>query len=131
MLMHWLRRLIGDRALGFSLVGRVWQTISGPITIALIIVTLSPAQQGVYYALVSIVGLQAFVELGLLNVLISYAGQESSRILPLLGRSAYLDPFVLRALGLVREQPELVADALAGFEALGLGWHAEQTRAHL
>ncbi len=85
--MHGLRRLIGDRALGFSLVGRVWQTISGPITIALIIVTLSPAQQGVYYALVSIVGLQAFVELGLLNVLISYAGQESSRILPLLGRS--------------------------------------------
>lgn len=85
--MHWLRRLIGDRALGFSLVGRVWQTISGPITIALIIATLSPAQQGVYYALVSIVGLQAFVELGLLNVLISYAGQESSRILQLLGRS--------------------------------------------
>ncbi len=85
--MPWLRRLIGDRALGFSLVGRVWQTISGPITIALIIATLSPAQQGVYYALISIVGLQAFVELGLLNVLISYAGQESSRILHLIGRS--------------------------------------------
>ncbi len=80
--MHLFRRLVGDRALGYSLVGRVWQTISGPITIALIIISLSPAEQGVYYALVSIVGLQAFVELGLLNVLISYVGQESSRLLP-------------------------------------------------
>jgi DNA-binding SARP family transcriptional activator len=50
---------------------------------------------------------------------------------PLLGRSRYLDPFVLRGLGIVRKDETVLADALARFEALGLGWHAEQTRALL
>jgi hypothetical protein len=53
------------------------------------------------------------------------------QVAPLLGRSAYVDPFVLRALGLVREDPEALADALGRFDALGLGWHAERTRALL
>jgi DNA-binding SARP family transcriptional activator len=41
----------------------------------------------------------------------------------------YLEPFRLRALGLVREDEELLEEALRQFEALGLDWHAEQTRA--
>ena len=53
------------------------------------------------------------------------------RVAPLLGRSAYLDPFVLRSLGLVREDERAVADALGRFEALGLAWHAQQTQALL
>jgi hypothetical protein len=51
------------------------------------------------------------------------------RAAPLLGRSVYLDPFVLRALGLAREDEAGLAEALARFSALGLTWHAEQTRA--
>ena len=43
--------------------------------------------------------------------------------------NTYLAPFALRTLGVVREDPELVARALAGFEELGLAWHAERTRA--
>jgi DNA-binding SARP family transcriptional activator len=43
----------------------------------------------------------------------------------------YLEPFRLRALGLVREDEELLGAALREFEALGLAWHAEQTRAVL
>ncbi len=43
----------------------------------------------------------------------------------------YLEPFRLRALGLVREDETLLAEALRQFEALGLTWHAEQTRAVL
>ncbi len=43
----------------------------------------------------------------------------------------YLEPFRLRALGLVREDETLLAEALRQFEALGLAWHAEQTRAVL
>jgi tetratricopeptide (TPR) repeat protein len=46
----------------------------------------------------------------------------------LLQPGTYLEPFVLRALGLVREDEELVERALARFEALGLDWHAEETR---
>jgi len=42
---------------------------------------------------------------------------------------AYLEPFALRALGTVREDEELLERADAAFRALGLGWHAGQTRA--
>jgi DNA-binding SARP family transcriptional activator len=48
---------------------------------------------------------------------------------PHLRPNTYLEPFALRALGIVREDPKLLTQALAGFEALGLDWHAGQTRA--
>jgi hypothetical protein len=43
----------------------------------------------------------------------------------------YLEPFALRALGIVRGQVGLIEQALARFEALGLGSHAGETRALL
>ena len=46
----------------------------------------------------------------------------------LLQPGTYLEPFVLRALGLVREDERLVEQALERFEALGLDWHAAETR---
>jgi class 3 adenylate cyclase/tetratricopeptide (TPR) repeat protein len=45
--------------------------------------------------------------------------------------NTYLEPFALRALGLVREEKQLVTQALGRFEALGLDWHAAETRALL
>ena len=70
-----LGRLIQlDRTLLFALASRVWQSASGPITVALILRHLSPGQQGIWYTLWTIVGVQAFFELGLLNVLVSQAG---------------------------------------------------------
>ena len=45
-------------------------------------------------------------------------------------RGTYLEPFILRARGLVSEDEALLASAAAGFDALGLHWHAERTRAH-
>jgi class 3 adenylate cyclase len=44
-----------------------------------------------------------------------------------LGRSVYLEPFALRALGLVREDGELVKRAAEQFMALGMPWHASET----
>lgn len=44
---------------------------------------------------------------------------------------AYLEPFALRALGVVREDEDLIRKALERFEAMGLAWHVEQTRALL
>jgi hypothetical protein len=41
----------------------------------------------------------------------------------------YVEPFALRALGLVREEPDLMERAIERFELLGLGWRAEETRA--
>jgi class 3 adenylate cyclase len=43
----------------------------------------------------------------------------------------YLQPFGLRALGQLRGERLLVERALARFEAMGLDWHAERTRALL
>jgi hypothetical protein len=40
----------------------------------------------------------------------------------------YLEPFALRALGLVREDAALVERAALRFEAMALPWHAGQTR---
>ena len=50
---------------------------------------------------------------------------------PLVGKSPFIDPFVLRALGLVRDDTRTIEQALERFEALGLEWHAAQTRALL
>jgi class 3 adenylate cyclase len=40
----------------------------------------------------------------------------------------YLEPFALRALGLVHEDDDLLQQALQRFDALGLDWYAEETR---
>jgi class 3 adenylate cyclase len=44
-------------------------------------------------------------------------------------RGTYLEPFALRALGIAREDEELIAQAHERFAALGLEWHAAQTEA--
>jgi hypothetical protein len=49
--------------------------------------------------------------------------------LPLLRPATYAEPFALRALGLVRDDEEFLAKAVARFEAMGLRWHAGETRA--
>ncbi len=73
-------RLQLDRALAFALGTRCWQAISGPITIVLLIRSLNLSEQGVYYAMVGIIGIQAYFELGLLNVLVSHSGHEAAAL---------------------------------------------------
>jgi class 3 adenylate cyclase/tetratricopeptide (TPR) repeat protein len=43
----------------------------------------------------------------------------------------YLEPFALRALGRVQRDAELIGRAAELFDAMGLDWHAAQTRAYL
>jgi hypothetical protein len=50
---------------------------------------------------------------------------------PFLQGNTYLEPFALRALGIVREDANLIERAAGRFEALGLDWHAARTRALL
>jgi class 3 adenylate cyclase/tetratricopeptide (TPR) repeat protein len=47
----------------------------------------------------------------------------------LLRPDTYVEPFALRALGFAREDQGLVERAIGRFEAMGLEWHAAQTRA--
>jgi len=46
----------------------------------------------------------------------------------LLKPRTYLEPFVLRALGFGRKDDGLIGQAIQRFEAMGLDWHAAQTR---
>jgi hypothetical protein len=46
----------------------------------------------------------------------------------LLETGTYLEPFAMRALGVVRDDEPLVERAAARFEAMGLTWHAAQSR---
>jgi hypothetical protein len=46
---------------------------------------------------------------------------------PFMGSTTSIEPFALRALGIVREDEDLLARANEGFGALKLDWHARQT----
>ena len=67
-------------ALAYALLTRLWQAASGPITILLLIRSLDLSEQGVYYGIIGIVGIQAYFELGLLNVLVSQSGHETAAL---------------------------------------------------
>ncbi len=47
----------------------------------------------------------------------------------LLEPGTYLEPFALRTLGAARSDRALTEQAIERFQAMGLGWHAERTRA--
>ena len=68
-----------DRTLGYALASRIWQSGAGLVT-AWFLVHLTLPEMGVYYTLVQIVGIQAWFELGLLNVLVSYSGHAMASV---------------------------------------------------
>jgi class 3 adenylate cyclase len=47
----------------------------------------------------------------------------------LLHHNTYLEPFALRALGIVHEDDTLIQRAVERFQEIGLAWHAQQARA--
>jgi hypothetical protein len=47
---------------------------------------------------------------------------------PLLRPGTYPEPFALRALGSAREDAGLISQAIERFQAMGLEWHAQETR---
>jgi hypothetical protein len=68
--------------------------------------------------------LDALVALGRLE-------EAEEQAIPLLRPGTYLEPFALRTLGFVRRDADLIAQAAERFGALGLSWHAAQTRDQL
>jgi class 3 adenylate cyclase len=68
--------------------------------------------------------MDALIALGRLE----QAEEEATRLVQ---PGTYLEPFALRTLGFVRRDPDLIAQAAERFEALGLNWHAAQTRDRL
>lgn len=80
MLRQLRDRLQLDETLFFALASRVWHAFSGPITIVLLIGSLNLSEQGVFYALIGIISIQTYFELGLLNVLISQSSHETAAL---------------------------------------------------
>ena len=65
-----------DGAVGFAILARLWQLLTGPVTQLLLVWSFSKATQDYYYAFSSLPGMQIFVELSLHVVLISVSSHE-------------------------------------------------------
>src|SRR5215467_1686384 len=78
---HWIRHVLGvDRAIGFTVLARIWASGAGLVTVVLIARFLSPAEQGYYYTFGSLVALQIVFELGFSFVILQLASHERARL---------------------------------------------------
>lgn len=71
-----LIRFQTDRAVLYILMTRVWQIVSGPLSLLLIARHLSPETQGFHYTFYSLLGLQTFIELALHLVIVNVTSHE-------------------------------------------------------
>jgi hypothetical protein len=71
-----MRRTGIDRAVGFTVLGRGWNALSGLVTLLLMARCLSPVQQGYYVTFGSVLAMAVFFELGISLVLIQFASHE-------------------------------------------------------
>jgi hypothetical protein len=69
-----------DKTLLWGLSSKILTAVSGPVTAALIAYYFSPELQGYHYTFLSLTALQIFVELGLTNILISFASHEWAKL---------------------------------------------------
>ncbi len=75
-----VRALGVDRAIAYTLLGRGWSVIAGPVTLLLIVRYLRPEEQGFYYTFYSVIALNIFFELGLTYVLVQFASHEKAHL---------------------------------------------------
>lgn len=69
-----------DRAIVITLINRGWGLLAGPVSMVLIIAQLNPVEQGFYFTMGSMLGLQVLFELGLSFVVL----QTVSHMMPAL-----------------------------------------------
>src|ERR1039457_7148048 len=80
-LVQTILRMFGiDRAIAYTLIGRGWGVLSGPLTIVMIAQFLRPEEQGFYYTFGSVIALNIFFELGLTYVLLQFASHEKAHL---------------------------------------------------
>jgi len=76
VLVKFLRGVGLDRAVGYGVLTRAWGVLAGPVSILIIASRFSKDQQGYYYTINSLLGLQIFFELGLTGVIATFASHE-------------------------------------------------------
>jgi O-antigen/teichoic acid export membrane protein len=64
------------RDLFFTLLNQLWRLISGPVTMLLIPLFLSPEQQGYWYLFGSLSALGIFADLGFSNIILQFSAHE-------------------------------------------------------
>lgn len=97
--MHRIKVLLGiDKAIFFTLFGRVWSVAAGLVTIFMVTHFLTPELQGYYYTFNSLIALQIFVELGLTYVLIQFSSHEMANLKWQEDRTVLGDPQAKRRL---------------------------------
>ncbi len=69
-----------DFHIGFTLLLRCWSIFSGAVTTLLITRYFPPADQGYYYTIMSVLGVQVFFELGLNQVVLNLVSHESASL---------------------------------------------------
>ena len=82
-------RLGIDRGVFYALLARGWRAIGGLISILLITKFLTPETQGYYYTFQSLIALQAFIELGLVVVVVNVTSHEMGEATTEQGGSHY------------------------------------------
>ena len=73
-----LHRFGVDRAVSYAMAARFWQIPSGVVTTVLIALCFEPDEIGVYYLILTLTGLQALADAGLINTLLHAASHESA-----------------------------------------------------
>lgn len=73
-----IKRLAMDRAIAYVLINRAWAALAGPVTLAVVVVTLNPVEQGFYFAFASVLAASVFFELGLGFVILQTASHRSA-----------------------------------------------------
>ena len=75
-----LNRMEVNRAVFYALVSRIWQFVSGPFTMLLIVAFFSSELQGYYYTFGALIALQTFVEMGMQVVTLYLASHEWAKL---------------------------------------------------
>lgn len=79
---HILSSKLGiDKAIGFTLIGRIIQAVGSIVSLSLIALFLTKEEQGFYYTFGSIIAIQVFFELGFNGIITQYAAHEMAHIL--------------------------------------------------
>lgn len=80
-LKKWLSQTAGvDRAVAYSVSGRIWQIISGIVSVILIAHFITRSEQGYLYTFQSLLAFQILFDLSLASVLIQFAGHEMAQL---------------------------------------------------
>ncbi|MGH8046036.1 MAG: hypothetical protein ACREKL_02210, partial [Chthoniobacterales bacterium] len=69
-----------NRAIGYNMVGQAFSVIAGPINMVMIARYFTPDMQGYYYTFNSLLGLQAFLEMGILQSIFQFTAHEYSKL---------------------------------------------------